>query len=250
LDALIIATNSQNAIRPEDLLSNDPIQIALQGVYRDYGIAYERKEGESLPSHSMTFSKEQAAMAYLGVFMGYSSKLRNSLARREFFREGDDYYRAFNLRGPDGDAQPGQLPDGFIPDEHTNRKALQILVARCLEEICRNEVAGIQDKHDRGSLRKGAYYLARIVYLRNKDRVDKLIIDSGSLERKAGVARQVVETVNKIGSAAFDQARQLFAGALTAYLKTNGGNEDAALKNSEFARQVDALATKASAPNS
>ena len=49
LDALIIATNSQNAIRPADLLSNDSIQKTLQQVYHDYAIGYERKEGETLP---------------------------------------------------------------------------------------------------------------------------------------------------------------------------------------------------------
>jgi hypothetical protein len=126
LDALIIATNSQNAIRPEDLLSNDSIQKTLQQIYHDYGIGYERKEGETLPGHgySITFTKEQAGMAYLAVFMGFCSKLRNSLSRREFFRQGDDYYRAFNLRGEEGDAQPGALPDGFTPAEPANRRAL------------------------------------------------------------------------------------------------------------------------------
>ena len=90
LDALIIATNSQNAIRPEDLLSNDNIQRALQQMYREYAIGYERKEGETLPGHSyiMTFSKEQAGMVYLAVFDGQCSKLRNSLSRREFFERG------------------------------------------------------------------------------------------------------------------------------------------------------------------
>jgi hypothetical protein len=43
LDALIIATNSQNAIRPQDLLSNDPIQKVLQRTMGSYGVGYERK---------------------------------------------------------------------------------------------------------------------------------------------------------------------------------------------------------------
>ena len=51
LDALIIATNSQNAIRPQDLLSNDPIQKILQRTMAAYGIGYERKAGEDLPQH-------------------------------------------------------------------------------------------------------------------------------------------------------------------------------------------------------
>ncbi len=65
LSALIKATNSQNAIRPEDLLSNDPIQIAIQRLFVQYGIAYERKEGESKPGHAFhtRLTKEQAGIS-------------------------------------------------------------------------------------------------------------------------------------------------------------------------------------------
>jgi hypothetical protein len=244
LDALIIATNSQNAIRPEDLLSNDNIQKAIQNIYHEYGIGYERKEGETLQGHSyrMTFSKEQAAMAYLGVYMGKCSKLRNSLSRREFFREGDDYYKAFNLRGEEGESQPGQLPDGFALTESANIRALQILAARCLEESCRSGISNIIDKRERGSLRKGAYYLARIIYKKQQRHIDDLVSKASTQVRKMEVSKQLIEEVTKGAKAAFGEARTIFTNALEQYLKIDGGNEDAALKNSEFARQVDELA--------
>jgi len=246
LDALIIATNSQNAIRPEDLLSNDSIQKALQKIYGDYGIGYERKEGEKLQGHGylMTFSKEQAGMAYLAVFMEACSKLRNSLSRREFFRQGDDYYRAFNLRGPDGDAQPGALPDGFTPAEPANHRALQILAARSLEEGCRAGIKAIQDKQERGSLRKGAYYLARIIYLKQQSKIDDLIDKASSQDPRADVARSLIDRISAIAEASQKDAREVFRQALRDYLTANGGNEDGALKNSKFARQVDKLARK------
>ena len=244
LDALIIATNSQNAIRPEDLLSNDNIQKTMQQIYHDYAIGYERKEGETLPGHGYltAFSKEQAGMAYLAVVMGATSKLRNSLSRREFFRQGDDYYRAFNLRGSDGDAQPGPLPEGFKPGEPANNRALQIMAARCLEEGCRSGIAGIQDKRERGSLRKGAYYLARIIYLRQQTKVDNLVAKASSQDRKAEVARKLIADISQVVTMSFDDARKLFQQALKDYLAKEGGNEDAALKNSAFATRVDALA--------
>jgi predicted transcriptional regulator len=246
LDALIIATNSQNAIRPEDLLSNDSIQKALQQVYLDYGIGYERKEGETLPGHgySNTSSKEQAGMAYLAVFMGECARIRGSLKRREFFRQGDDYYRAFNLRGPDGDAQPGALPDGFTPAEPANCRALQILAARALEEGCRAGSAAIVDKKERGSLRKGAYYLARILYLQHQTRIEDLILKASPSERKAEVARKLVDAISTIAEASQEDARKVFRQALQDYLAKEGGNEDAALKNSMFAKQVDTLARR------
>jgi hypothetical protein len=244
LDALIIATNSQNAIRPEDLLSNDNIQKTVQQIYHDYGIGYERKEGETLPGHGLTFSKEQAAMAFLGVFMGYSSKLRNSLSRREFFRQGNDYYRVFNLRGEDGEAQPGPLADGFEPGEDANLRALQILAARRLEESCRLGIAAIQDKKERGSLRKGAYYLARIIYVKHKSEIDGLVTAASSLDRKAEVARKLIDALDKIGKNSFDDARKIFHQALVTYLNDEGTNEDAALKNTKFADNVDEAASE------
>ena len=127
-------------------------------------------------------------MAYLGVFMGYSSKLRNSLSRREFFREGNDYYLAFNLRGEEGEIQPGQVPDGFEPNENANLRALQILGARCLEDRCRAGIAAIKDKKEKGSLRKGAFYLARVVYLKQRSEIDTLIANASPQGRKPDVA--------------------------------------------------------------
>ncbi|MGD1085976.1 MAG: AIPR family protein, partial [Verrucomicrobiota bacterium] len=244
LDALIIATNSQNAIRPEDLLSNDSIQKTLQQIYHEYNVGYERKEGETLPGHGylMLFTKEQAGMAYLAVFMGASSRLRNSLSRREFFRQGDDYYRAFNLRGSDGDAQPGALPDGFKPGEPANQRALQILAARSLEEGCRSGIADIQSTQERGSLRKGAYYLARCIYLKHQTKIDELVSMAAREARKAEVARKLIDEISGVVKASFNNARKLFQEALKDYLEKEGGNEDAALKNSLFAKKVDALA--------
>ena len=244
LDALIIATNSQNAIRPEDLLSNDSIQKTLQQIYHEYNVGYERKEGETLPGHGylMLFTKEQAGMAYLAVFMGASSRLRNSLSRRDFFRQGDDYYRAFNLRGSDGDAQPGALPDGFKPGEPANQRALQILAARSLEEGCRSGIADIQSTQERGSLRKGAYYLARCIYLKHQTKIDELVSMAAREARKAEVARKLIDEISGVVKASFNNARKLFQEALKDYLEKEGGNEDAALKNSLFAKKVDALA--------
>jgi hypothetical protein len=91
-------------------------------------------------------------------------------------------------------------------------------------------------------LRKGAYYLARIVYLRQQPRIDDLVAEAAPRERKAQVAREFLESIDAIVSTSFDEARRLFQQGLNAYLAEEGGNEDAALKNTEFARKLDALA--------
>jgi ribonuclease HI len=103
LDALIVATNSQNSIRPEDLLSNDIIQKKLQDIFHEYGIGYERKEGEMLPRHGYltTFTKEQAAMAYLGVMDGWTTSLKPPGERR--FQEGSSRAIAMTMTEPKPD---------------------------------------------------------------------------------------------------------------------------------------------------
>jgi hypothetical protein len=251
LDALIIATNSQNAIRPEDLLSNDTIQQQLQIMYRDYGVGYERKEGEKLPDHRywVIFSKEQAAMAYLGVIEGKTSKLRNSLSRREFFREGDDYYKTFNLRGEEGDLEPGPLPENFRPEEKANLRALSILAARALEVISRKCISKIQDKREKGSLHKGAYYLSRIIYLSHKNTIEESIAKASSMERKKDVAFALYENTTKLGEASFNDSRSIFISAIKQYLSKEGGNEDAALKNTKFAQFVEEEALRQASPH-
>jgi hypothetical protein len=244
LSALIQATNSQNAIRPEDLLSNDPIQIAIQRLFAQYGIAYERKEGESKPGHAFhtRLTKEQAGMAYLAVYQGKTSKLRNSLSRKEFFREGDEYYTVFNLRGGDGEEQPGPLPEGFEANEDSRARILQILSARCLEEESRRLVNTVADKADKGHLRKGAYYLARIVYLLKKSEIDLAIEQLKAEEPRSENAKSLIRSVRNHAEDSFEPAKDVFLATLRSYLATDAGNEDAALKNSKFARAVDGAA--------
>ena len=197
LDALIIATNAQNAIRPEDLLSNDNIQKTLQKIYHQYGISYERKEGErSLPSSLATFSKEQAAMAYLSIYLSQTSKLRNSMSRREFFREGEDYYKAFNLR-EDSNDPPGPLPDDFDPGVRASARALEILSARCLEEYCRTAVKQLPALEARGPLRKGAYYLARIIFLGNQNAISELVSRASQEGRTSKTAKEFSKSVTE-----------------------------------------------------
>ncbi|MBI5242932.1 MAG: hypothetical protein HY922_04505 [Elusimicrobia bacterium] len=185
-------------------------------------------------------------MVYLAVFEGKCSKLRNSLSRREFFRQGVDYYRAFNLRGETGAREPGPLPDGFEATTESNVRALQILVAREIEQVCREKIGKIDDKHARGSLRKGAYYLARIVYRRNKKKIDGIVQLGAPKPRTAKVARDLVKEGRKIALDSYGQAQAVFVKALKDYLRTAGGNEDSALKNTQFAEAVDAAAAPSS----
>ena len=66
-----------------------------------------------------------------------------------------------------------------------NLRALKILAARVVEEECRKSIGSIEDKRERGSLRKGAYYLARIIYLKHSSKIDPSLAKAATRTEKA-----------------------------------------------------------------
>ena len=58
------------------------------------------------------------------------------------------------------------------------------------------------------------------------------------------MSRQVVDSVSTTAKSLLESARKVFAQALKDYLAKEGGNEDAALKNSAFAKLVDEYAVR------
>lgn len=91
---------------------------------------------------------------------------------------------------------------------------------------------------------KGEYYLARIIYLKQRSKIDPILSDAASRDRKAAVSRKVIDSVAPIAKASLDSSRKVFVQALKDYLSKEGGNEDAALKNSAFATLVDEYAVR------
>ena len=113
------------------------------------------------------------------------------------------------------------------------------MAARTIEEQCRKGIELEKDKHTRGALRKGAYYLARIVYLVKSAEFTTLIEETIAQPRKVEAARRLVGNIQTSTAAAYPSACEHFQKTLRQYLKANGTNEDAALKNSAFALLVD-----------
>jgi hypothetical protein len=237
LDALIIATNSQNAIRPQDLLSNDPIQKVLQRTMAALGVGYERKTGEDLPAklgHKAILSKEDAAAAYLGIIDGTPSKLRNSLSRREFFSRGDDYYRVFALV----EVEPDEKPEDAEFDESGRRRALEILFAWLLREECGKRIAAELDKRKKGALRKATYFLGRLIYLAVRDKVDELL-DAHQGNSPDPRTKEAFEKLAQQACAQwFDRSVGHFHNSRDHFIEQHGGTEDSTLKNTQFVDEL------------
>ena len=241
LDALIIATNSQNAIRPQDLLSNDPIQKAIQRTMGSYGIGYERKAGEDLPGtvgHKSILSKEDAAAAYIGIIEGAPSKLRNSLSRREFFSRGDDYYRVFALIQPENEEKPEdaakRLGEETELDTTGRRRCLEILVAWLIREECGKRIATETDKKRKGDLRKATYFIGWLIKLSANDRIAALLDKNQENPANPSIKEDFENLAQRECRVSFDKSVEHFRKSQRDFIRKYGGNEDTTLKNTKF----------------
>jgi hypothetical protein len=241
LDALIIATNSQNAIRPQDLLSNDPVQKVLQRTMGSYGIGYERKAGEDLPGmvgHKAILSKEDAAAAYIGIIEGSPSKLRNSLSRRELFSRGDDYYRVFALASAEDDEKPEdtvrRIGEETELDVRGRRRCLEMVTAWLLREECGKLIAAETDKKKKGALRKATYFLAWLIKLAVDGSLTELLDKQQQELANPKVKEAMAQFVQRACAVWFERSVEHFHNSRNAFIKQHGGNEDSTLKNTQF----------------
>ena len=235
MEALIIATNSQNAIRAEDLVANDPPQKELETEFRKAAVAYERKEGSRNGGRFwFVTTKESAAMAFIAVFWeSFASKLRNSASRREIFRKGDEYLEIFSW----GDDQPEATR---YPAETIKHRAVQMLAAAQIEQAMREMIADSEgDRKRRGALRKAAYFLARAVYLQNRSEIEAEIKNLNGAPFNQQSAQESSQKIKKLVGQSYAGVVKIFDQTMQAYLKAEGGDEDAALKNTNFARALE-----------
>jgi hypothetical protein len=226
LNALIIATNSQSAIRPEDLLANEPRQKAAQAILQRYGVFYQRKDGEEpvTPVRVTSFSKEQAGLAWLAVFRGRAAQLRNSASKREVFREtSSDYEDIFNSFSPEA-GEPTE-----------RRRGLEFVLACQLQQNISAKIeATASTRRERGPLKKATYYLSYAVYRMEAATFD-LKLEQSVLEEPAPViVRTIQQAVAEAVNRRFSDAVNVFTRSRDAYLEEKGGSEDAALKNQAF----------------
>jgi hypothetical protein len=240
MEALIIAANSQNAIRAEDLVANDPPQKELEEQFRLFGIAYERKEG-SRNGGKFWFAvmKETAAMVFIAMFWeGFASKLRNSASRREIFRRGDEYTEIFSWGGD-------QPESSRYRAENVRERAVQMLVATQIEQAVRQKIAdSTSDRQRRGALRKAAYFLVRVVYLMNREGIDNKIIKAKGEPSNQQATQTFATEIRQIVDRSYIESVKHFDQTMKAYLAEEGSDDDAALKNTKFAVKLEKAVNK------
>lgn len=227
MEALIRATNSQNAIRAEDLMANDPVQIRLQTLLREYRIGYERKEGEALPCNGYTivFTKEDAALAYLASFRGHSARLWGSLGRAKLFRREEEYR--------------GIFPTEILEDDQVaQQRALELAAAYVVLSECRTLALKPSGSHKKVILRKARYYLARAVFKMAERQIRSSVESLAKKPPSAKEAGVLIKLVRSQVQAQFTKATQVLEDAFAEFQKTRSGDLDTALKNEAFAQLV------------
>lgn len=225
--ALIRATNSQNAIRAEDLMANDPVQVRLQNTLREYRIGYERKEGETLQKNGyhLVMSKEDAALAFLASFRGQGAKLWGSLGRAKLFRRDEDYRNIFPL----------ELLDD---DRRARQRALELVAAYVILSNCRARALKPAGKDKKSKLRKARYYLARAVFTMAQQQICPAIESLAASGPPAKGAEELIKLVEHEVESRFEKATQVLEAALAEFQKKYPGDLDTALKNESFATLI------------
>ena len=173
-------------------------------------------------------------MAFMGTYWeAFCSRLRNAASRREVFRRSDDYHRIFSW----GDEQP---EDAQFKAGSVHERAMQMLLASKLEAAVRSRIADDKkaDRKRRGALRKAAFFIARGVYLKELAAYGALL-SSANAATTAGEVQSVAARVDALVEKQFGVVVKVFDKAMTTHVKSSGGDMDAALKNTKFARDFE-----------
>jgi hypothetical protein len=240
LEALIIATNSQNAIRAEDLISSDQLQVDLDLFFQRIGVRYQRKQGGRAQSLAwLELTKEAAATAFMAAFWKcFAARLRNSASRREIFSRSDspEYSAIFAVEGhhPESDAPPTVT---------IAQKAIQILTAAWLDRLVRTELknqsAGA-NRTVRASLLKRTYYLVRGSYMLSRVEVNDLMqrAAEAAASDKPDVKeiRRLMDRLQPPVEKGVSMLKDRLDGIISQHSNVNGVDADAALRNQQVAR--------------
>lgn len=227
MEALILATNSQNAIRAEDLVANDVSLRVLQDTFHQYGIGFERKEGEQFVKNGFleVFTKEDVATAFLAVTTDNAPKLWGTLGRAKLFRRETEFRLVF--------------PEDLVLDENkTNLHALKLLMSHSILTNCRERLIKGKPQETAPDIRKARYYVARLIYRACECEIVQKLNSASQEKPSKRVAESLLKFFASIVETQFDKASRLFISRLQSFQETNKLVLDAALKNEQFASAV------------
>jgi hypothetical protein len=120
----------------------------------------------------------------------------------------------------------------------SRERALQFIAAHVLVQGCREKVASASSASRKGALRKAGFYLAGIIHARYEAEFDQAIKVAVAESPSDKVAKSLISEAKRLVDTGYSQAVSIFEQVLKTFVEKNGKDEDAALKNSDFAKNV------------
>mgnify|MGYP000372155787 FL=1 len=162
---IIKATNNQNSVKSYSLMANDPIQIRIAEVLREFNIIYDRKgEGKNIQGNQMIISMVNVALAYRAVYLFMARSLRSGLGKSRVFQKAE-YDKIFN---------GNLLEEGN--EKQLDELCFKFIIANGILDAIREQIQQDNAKY-LGKLpifKKSTYYLAGYMYASRKTDFDTL----------------------------------------------------------------------------
>lgn len=175
-NAIIKATNNQNAVKSYALVSNDKIQLAIQEKLSKLNYVYDRK-GESkqdVLDKKVVFMAE-AAISYKAMYEFAARQLRSGVGKGKIFKV-DEYKKLFK--------------DEYLENEdELVGFSVRLLVSSELSKMCRRYITDTAEKYlnDIPIYKKSLYYLLGLFYADNYNEIKDIEKNLSSLIREDNI---------------------------------------------------------------
>lgn len=161
--AIIKATNNQNAVTSYALVSNDPIQIAIQNKLKILGYIYDRKgESKQLSQKDRVVSMSDGAIAYKAIYQFEARKLRSGVGKGKIFKNNE--YK--HLYKPSYLENDGELTSFSVKLLLASKilSGLRVLISKTVDIYIKKLPI----------FKKSLYYVAGLFYAQNASYLSKL----------------------------------------------------------------------------
>lgn len=159
--SVIKASNNQNAVKTYSLLSNDPIQIAIQDALKKIGYLYDRKGEARTADNDSVVGMVNAALAFRAVYRFEAKELRAKIGQSRVFAKG--YYEEIYKE------------DYLENEEQIFELAAKLFMASIILDNAREYIKTNAEKVDLPIIKKSAYYMSGLFYATNKTGCDDIV---------------------------------------------------------------------------
>lgn len=224
---VIKATNNQNAVKTYSLLANDPLQIAIGNVIKEFDYLYDRKGEAKQISNKKIVSMPNGALAYRAVYMAAAQSLRSRMGESRVFQK-TEYEKIYKNSALEEDN------DLFL-------LSCKLLTSTIILDTIRDLVRENSDFYINSLpvFKKSTYYIAGLIYAINKNEIDELIkkmvellIENNHAKIKGiNVPNKIIILINEKFSSAVENFTRFYDS-----LEFDKTDIDNLLKSSEFGK--------------